>query len=78
MRAYPETRGANPRRGAFWLARLVPCIQVFANVTFVGFLHSQPREWNPVLKGWALRINHEGELFRRKAWSIPLMKFEKL
>lgn len=70
MRCYPDIRAARPAR-FFGLARLIPAIHVYANVTFVGFNYSQRNEWSPRMRGYCLRVNHGAALFRKTPWAVP-------
>lgn len=64
MRAYPDIRGAKPRKW-FWLANFIPCVQVWAHEAHIGFW-CQPHSgrYNPVMRrpfiaktrfGWSIR-----------------------
>lgn len=77
MRAYPGIRASKPRKW-FFLANLIPCVQVYARVTFIGFWRSPSHVFAPRLEGWAIRLNHGGRLWRRNSWNVPRIQMIKI
>jgi hypothetical protein len=60
MKAYPEFRGAQPKKSAFWLVEWIPQVQIWAREVHIGFNKSGSREWAPVMQRPMLRINRFG------------------
>ena len=65
MKAYPDVRASKPRKW-FWLANIIPCVQVWANEIRVGFW-SQPhaKEFNPVMRRPFVALTRFGVKLRR-------------